>query len=131
MFIVGGIMRERVKLMIVDDSVIIRQAIQKYLKDLNIEVVGNAEDGKTALEVFKETKPDVVTLDITMPEMDGLTVLEEMLKINNSVKVMVVTALSDKATGLKAIKLGAKSFLPKPFTPEKLRESFERVIGKA
>ena len=124
-------MRERVKLMIVDDSVIIRQAIHKFLKDLNIEVVGNAEDGKAALEIFKETKPDVVTLDITMPEMDGLTVLEEMLKINNAVKVMVVTALSDKATGLKAIKLGAKSFLPKPFTPEKLRESFERVIGKA
>ena len=123
-------MKHKVKLMIVDDSVIIRQAIQKYLKDLNIEVVGNAEDGKTALEVFNNTKPDVVTLDITMPEIDGLTVLEEMLKIDNSVKVMVVTALSDKSTGLKAIKLGAKSFLPKPFTPEKLRESFERVIGK-
>ena len=123
-------MKDRVKLMIVDDSVIIRQAIHKYLKDLNIAVVGNAEDGKSALEVFKETNPDVVTLDITMPEMDGLAVLEEMLKINNKVKVMVVTALSDKATGLKAIKLGAKSFLPKPFTPEKLRESFERVIGK-
>jgi two-component system chemotaxis response regulator CheY len=123
-------MKQKVKLMIVDDSVIIRQAIHKYLKDLNIEVVGNAEDGKTALEVFNKTKPDVVTLDITMPEIDGLTVLEEMLKRDNSVKVMVVTALSDKSTGLKAIKLGAKSFLPKPFTPEKLRESFERVIGK-
>ena len=63
-----------------------------------------------------------------MPEMDGLSVLEEMLKINKNVKVMVVTALSDKSTGLKAIKLGAKSFLPKPFTPEKLRSSFERMI---
>ena len=63
-----------------------------------------------------------------MPELDGLTVLQEMLMINNSVKVMVVTALSDKATGLKAIKLGAKSFLPKPFTPEKLKDSFARLI---
>jgi two-component system chemotaxis response regulator CheY len=124
-------MGKKVKLMIVDDSVIIRQAIHKYLKDFNIEVVGTAEDGKVAIEVFKETKPDIVTLDITMPEIDGLTVLEEMLKIDRTVKVMVVTALSDKATGLKAIKLGAKSFLPKPFTPEKLKESFERVIGQA
>ena len=121
-------MKEKTKLLIVDDSVIIRQAIQKHLKDFDIEVVGTAEDGKIALEVFQETKPDIVTLDITMPEVDGLTVLEEMLKINEDVKVMVVTALSDKSTGLKAIKLGAKSFLPKPFTPEKLRSSFERLI---
>ena len=121
-------MEKKIKLMIVDDSAIIRQAIHKHLKDFNIEVVGNAEDGKVALEVFQKTRPDVVTLDITMPEMDGLTVLEEMLKIDKNVKVMVVTALSDKSTGLKAIKLGAKSFLPKPFTPEKLRSSFERLI---
>ena len=115
--------------MIVDDSAIIRQAIQKYLTSYNIEVVGTAEDGKVALDLFKETKPDAVTLDITMPEIDGLTVLKEMLKINKSVKVMVVTALTDKATGLKAIKLGAKSFLPKPFTEEKLKKSFFRLIA--
>ena len=121
-------MKGKVKLLIVDDSAIIRQAIQKHLKDFDIDVVGTAEDGKIALEVYEKTRPDIVTLDITMPEMDGLTVLEEMLKIDKDVKVMVVTALSDKSTGLKAIKLGAKSFLPKPFTPEKLRASFERLI---
>ena len=121
-------MKGKVKLLIVDDSAIIRQAIQKHLKDFDIDVVGTAEDGKIALEVFEKTRPDIVTLDITMPEVDGLTVLEEMLKIDKDVKVMVVTALSDKSTGLKAIKLGAKSFLPKPFTPEKLRASFERLI---
>lgn len=121
-------MKDKIKLMIVDDSAIIRQAIHKHLKDFNIEVVGTAEDGKIALEVFQQTRPDIVTLDITMPELDGLTVLEEMLKIDGKVKVMVVTALSDKSTGLKAIKLGAKSFLPKPFTPEKLRTAFERLI---
>jgi len=121
-------MKEKVKLMIVDDSAIIRQAIHKHLKDFDIDVVGTAEDGKSALKIFKRTNPDVVTLDITMPEIDGLTVLEEMLKLNDKVKVMVITALSDKSTGLRAIKLGAKSFLPKPFTPEKLRSSFERLL---
>ena len=123
-------MKDKVKLMIVDDSAIIRQAIHKHLKDFPIDVVGTAEDGKMALEVFEKTKPDIVTLDITMPEIDGLTVLAEMLKINEDIKVMVVTALSDKATGLKAIKLGAKSFLPKPFTPEKIQESFQRLVGQ-
>ena len=123
-------MQDRIKVLIVDDSLIIREAIHKHLKQFNIEVVGTAEDGKIALEMFEATNPDIVTLDITMPEMDGLTVLEEMLKIKSDVKVMVVTALSDKATGLKAIKLGAKSFLPKPFTPEKIRDSFQRLIGQ-
>ncbi len=123
-------MQDKIKVLIVDDSFIIREAIHKHLKQFNIEVVGTAENGKVALELFSEKDPDVVTLDITMPELDGLTVLEEMLKIKSDVKVMVVTALSDKATGLKAIKLGAKSFLPKPFTPEKIQESFQRLIAQ-
>jgi len=122
-------MSEKLKLLIVDDSFIIRQAIKKYLKKYNLEVVGTAENGKIALELFEKTSPDIVTLDITMPEIDGLTVLEEMIKINKDVKVMVVTALTDKATGLKAIKLGAKSYLPKPFTEEKLQESFDRILA--
>ena len=122
-------MAEKKKLLIVDDSFIIRQAIKKYLNKYNLEVIGTAENGKVALELFEKTKPDIVTLDITMPEIDGLTVLEEMINIDKNVKVMVVTALTDKATGLKAIKLGAKSYLPKPFTEEKLQESFDRMMA--
>ena len=122
-------MPDLIKLLIVDDSLIIRKSIQKYLDGYNINVVGIAGDGKSALKIFKDQMPDVVTLDITMPEMDGLTVLEEMLKIRDDTKIMVVTALSDKATGLKAIKLGAKGFLPKPFSAEQLKESFTRLIG--
>jgi two-component system chemotaxis response regulator CheY len=122
-------MSDKIRLLIVDDSLIIRKSIQKYLTDYNIEVVGIAGDGKAALDVYKKTKPEVVTLDITMPEIDGLTVLEEMLKIEPSTKIMVVTALSDKATGLKAIRLGAKGFLPKPFSADELKESFARLVG--
>ena len=72
-------MTEKLKLLIVDDSFIIRQAIKKYLKKYNLEVVGTAENGKIALELFEKTNPDIVTLDTTMPEIDGLTVLEEMI----------------------------------------------------
>jgi two-component system chemotaxis response regulator CheY len=119
----------KIRVMIVDDSAIIRQMIKKYLSDMNIEIVGTAGDGNSALQMFKETRPDVVTLDITMPKMDGLTVLEEMIKLNTNAKIMVITALTDKATGMKAIKTGAKGFLSKPFTPDKLKSSFDRLIN--
>ncbi|MBD3225269.1 MAG: response regulator [Caldithrix sp.] len=117
------------KLLIVDDSSIIRKVIEKILITFNLEIVGTAADGAEALKLFKEKEPELVTLDITMPEIDGLTVLEEMLKINPQVKIMVVTALSDKPTGIRAIKLGAKSFVGKPFTEEKLKEAFRKMIG--
>ena len=121
--------QDKIKVMIVDDSVIIRQMIKKYLSELNIEIVGTAGDGKSAIQLFKETQPDVVTLDITMPKVDGFTVLEEMVKENSKSKIMVITALTDKATGMRAIKTGAKGYLSKPFTPEKLRSSFDRLIS--
>jgi len=123
-------MQKKIRVLIVDDSLIIRQTIQKHLTGYNIEVVGTAENGRAAMEIFKKTNPDVVTLDITMPEIDGLTVLQKMLDINKSVKVMVVTALSDKSTGLKSIQLGAISFLPKPFTESKFKDSFASLIGE-
>jgi len=122
-------MKQRLKLLIVDDSHTIRQAIEKNLSNSHLEVVGRAGDGKTAIRLFKDLKPDVVTLDITMPELDGITVLEEMMKINSDVKVMVITALKDKATGLRAIQIGAKSYLVKPFTSEKLKLAFNRMLG--
>ena len=123
-------MAEKTKLMIVDDSSIIRQVISKYLNSFNVEIVGTASNGVEALEVFKKTSPDIITLDITMPELDGLSVLEEIIKIDSNIKVMVVTALNDKTTGLRAIKLGAKSFVGKPFTEDKLKEAFAKLVIK-
>lgn len=117
------------KLLIVDDSNILRKAIRRYLDNGTIEVVGEAGNGKDALRLFKELAPDMVTMDITMPEMDGLQTLEEIMKINSSTKVLVITALRDEATGLKALKLGAKGFLPKPFTEESLNVAVQKMLG--
>lgn len=117
------------KLMIVDDSSIIRRAIGKYLAPLNLELVATASHGQEAIDQCRVTKPDVVTLDITMPQMDGLTCLSQLLALNPSLKVIVISALSDPATGLKALKLGAKSFLPKPFTEVQLVDEIRRVAG--
>ena len=122
-------MKEKIRVMIVDDSSIIRQTIRKFISGLNVEIVGTAENGKVALELFRKTNPDIVTLDITMPEMDGLTLLETIMKINKNVKVMILTAISDKSTGLKAMKMGAKSYVTKPFTEKILNESLNRLIA--
>jgi len=116
------------KLLIVDDSEIIRMAIEKYLKDAGVEIVGQAEDGVEALEIFKEKKPDIVTMDITMPEMDGLTCMQEMLKINSNVKVIVISALVAKAVAIEAMKKGAKRFLAKPFKEKNLVENIKKLM---
>jgi two-component system chemotaxis response regulator CheY len=123
-------MDDKIRVLIVDDSSIIRNSIEKDLKGYNVEVVGMAGNGKEALKIFREKRPNFVTLDITMPEIDGLTVLEEMLKRESETKVMIVTALSDKDTGLKAIQLGAKSIVVKPYTSDKLKSAFEKLVKK-
>jgi len=116
------------KVLIVDDSVVIRKAIEKFLSEYQVEVIGKASNGAMALEMFREFKPDIVTLDITMPGLDGFQTLKEMVRIDKSSKIIVITALSDKATGLKALKYGAKSYLTKPFGPEKFQEALSRLI---
>ncbi len=114
--------RNNIRVLIVDDSAIIRKIIQRSLPLEKYELVGVAANGLEALKLFKSTLPQIVTLDITMPEMDGLVVLEEMLRISADVKVIVISALTDKATGIKAIKKGAKSFIPKPFTTTEVQK---------
>ena len=116
-----------ISILVVDDSLIMRKAILKYLEDFNIEVVGTANNGEKALKLFKKYNPEVVTLDITMPGIDGLYVLKEMLKIDKNSKVIVITALADKETGLKSIKMGARSYISKPFSRNTLVQTFERV----
>ena len=116
------------KLLIVDDSLIIRQAIAKFLEEFEIDVIATAHNGETALELFKKFLPDFVTLDITMPGLGGFHVLKEMVRINEKCKIIVVTALADKATGLKALKMGASSYLNKQFSPQKFKDAFKRLI---
>ena len=121
-------MPKKIRLMIVDDSLLIRQAIEMYLQEYDIEIVGTAEDGEAALKLFNKTRPEYVTLDIIMPKMDGFTVLQKMLKKRPSTKIMVITALADKDTALQAIELGARSVLMKPFTPLNLKKAFSKFI---
>lgn len=113
--------------MIVDDSNIIRSRIEKINKK-KLRLVGKASNGLEAIELFKAHSPDIVTMDITMPEMEGIECIEALIKIDPKVKILVVSALSDKATGIKAIKHGARGFVCKPFTEEELTIAIQRLI---
>jgi two-component system chemotaxis response regulator CheY len=114
------------KLLIVDDSAIVRNRIARTLSDprLNfIDMAGMARNGIEALTLFAQTAPDIVTMDLTMPEMDGVECTEEMIRLHPDCNILVISALGDKATALKALQKGARGFLYKPFTEGQLIEA--------
>jgi len=120
------------KLLVVDDSNIIRSriarlALQPMLQGLNI--VGLARNGIEAIALFEKTHPDVVTMDLTMPEMDGGTCVSELMRRNPNISILIVSALSDKTTAIDALKRGAKGFIYKPFTDRQLAEALLEVVS--
>lgn len=119
---IGPVAAGRLRLMIVDDSNVIRSRIARVAgaDRLNAHIVGLARNGVEAVRLCAEHQPDLVTLDLTMPEMDGIDCVVELVRQKPDIRVLVVSALSDKATALEAIKRGANGFLFKPFTDEQL-----------
>jgi two-component system chemotaxis response regulator CheY len=126
------------RLLIVDDSNLIRTFIARIVANKGyvpesglpgLRIVGAARTGTEAVELARQTTPDIVTLDITMPEMDGLECLDELMKIVPRARVLMVSALSDKATALAALKKGARGFLHKPFTEEDLVAALREVLA--
>jgi two-component system, chemotaxis family, chemotaxis protein CheY len=117
------------KLLIVDDSSVVRRAIERDLVSGAITEIDQASDGQEAISLYEEKRHEVVTLDITMPEMDGLTALDRIIELNPQAKVLIISALRDKATAIDAIKRGASGFLCKPITPDELNEAFQLLIN--
>jgi two-component system, chemotaxis family, chemotaxis protein CheY len=112
------------RLMIVDDSNMIRSRISRVVQNgglTHISLVGLARNGAEALRIAKSTLPDVVTMDLTMPEMDGIQCIAEMLKALPNTNILVVSALSDKSTAIQALRLGARGFVAKPFSDDELK----------
>ena len=117
------------RLMIVDDSNIIRNRIQRLYNSYTFSLVATATNGDDAVEKFKLYKPEVITMDLTMPQMDGLECIEKLVELDPGVRILVVSALSDKATGIKALELGASGFLCKPFSEEELVEALDELVS--
>jgi two-component system, chemotaxis family, chemotaxis protein CheY len=117
------------KILVVDDSMMMRRAIQRGLAGLgDIEVI-EATNGAKALELFKLHLPTVATMDITMPEMDGLSCVRKIIECGTGIRILVISSLEDRHTAVEVIKAGAKGFLCKPFTPEELIESVQEMIN--
>lgn len=116
------------KLMIVDDSNVMRRKIERSHQCARLQFVGSAGNGKQAVELFRRTEADVVTMDITMPEMDGIDCVEQLVGIKPEVLILIVSALADKATAIEAIKRGANGFLCKPFTDRQLTDALDELL---
>lgn len=120
-----------IRLLIVDDSNIMRRRIERSQQIPHLQVVGTASNGQEAIEVFCATDPDVVTMDITMPHMDGIECVEKLVQLKPDVLILVVSALADKATAVEAMEKGANGFLNKPFSDRQLNEALEELLGLA
>lgn len=119
------------RLLIVDDSLVMRGRITRLCASgtvAGIEIVGQAANGREAIEVARREAPDCVTMDLTMPEMDGEACIAELAGLLPEARILVVSALSDKATALRAIKRGAHGFVHKPFTDAQLANALKELM---
>lgn len=119
------------KILIVDDSMVIRRKIERDLAISGITEIFQAVNGLEALRVCKQHKPELVTMDLTMPEMDGVECIRHMIAMHPEAMILVVSALSDKATPIRAIKNGARGFLCKPFDEESLNQALAQLLKDA
>jgi two-component system chemotaxis response regulator CheY len=117
------------RVLIVDDAAFMRMMIKDILTKNGYNVVGEASDGAQAVEKYKELSPDLVTMDITMPEMDGITALKEIKKINPEAKVIMCSAMGQQAMVIDAIQAGAKDFIVKPFQADRVIEAIKKTMG--
>ena len=117
-----------IDVLIVDDLTFIKMVLKDLVEKAGFRVVGEASDGEEAVRLYEEKKPDVVLLDITMPKMDGLAALKQILKIDPAARVIMCSALGQQRLIVQAIQLGAKDFIVKPFKPERVIGSIKKAL---
>ena len=116
------------KILIVDDHAVVRQGLRSLLEEqADMEVVGEAEDGRKAVQLARELAPHIVIMDITMPELDGLEALAQIKKRDPKAQVIMCSALGQEEYIMKAIQLGARDFIVKPFKPERISSAISRI----
>lgn len=117
------------RILVVDDAAFMRKMVIDVLTGGGHEVIGEAANGNEAVARFQELRPDVMTLDITMPEKDGLTALREIIALDPSARVVMCSALSQESKVLEAVKSGAKDFIAKPFQAQRVLSAIEKVAA--
>ena len=115
--------------LICDDAIFMRTMIADILSQAGFEVVGEAESGVQAIEKYRQLKPDLVTMDIVMPDMGGIDAVREICKEDPDARVLMCSAMGQQALVVEAIQAGAKDFVVKPFQPSRVLEAVQRVLG--
>ncbi|MFX0006417.1 MAG: response regulator [Promethearchaeota archaeon] len=120
---------EKKKVLIVDDAAFIRNRIKKVVEKIEYaDVIGEAANGGDAITLYKELKPDLVTMDLIMPDVDGVKAIEEIMKFDQKAKIIVVSAIGQELTITDALGKGAKEYIKKPFKEEDIYRTLERFL---
>ncbi len=122
--------RKGAKILIVDDSIFMRRLLGDILKKSGHEIVGEASNGKESIEQYKKAKPDLVTMDIVMPGMDGIEAVREIIKNNKNAKILMLSAMGQQRLVVEAIQAGAKDFIVKPFESSRVLSAVERMLAE-
>lgn len=117
------------KVLIVDDAAFMRMMIKDILEKNGFEVIGEANNGIKAVELYKKERPDVVTMDITMPDMDGIEAVKAIKIFDPTAKVIMCSAMGQQSMVMDAIRAGAKDFIVKPFQADRVIEAIKKVVG--
>ena len=115
--------------LIADDAAFMRMMIKNILTDAGYEIVGEAENGTVAVSKYRELKPDLTTMDITMPEMDGLAALKEIRDQDPGARVVMCSAMGQQSMVIESIQAGARDFIVKPFQPERVLEAVQKALA--
>ena len=115
--------------LVCDDAIFMRTMIRDILAQAGFDVVGEAETGAQAVERYRQLKPDLVTMDIVMPDMGGIDAVREIVKQDPDAKILMCSAMGQQALVFEAIQAGAKDFVVKPFQPSRVLEAVKRVLG--
>ncbi|OWR32472.1 two-component system response regulator [Saccharibacillus sp. O23] len=117
------------RVMIVDDAAFMRMVLKEILVKLGYEVVGEAGNGAEAVLEYERLKPDIVTMDITMPEMDGITAVRKIKEIDPNVRIVMCSAMGQQGMIVEAIQAGARDFIVKPFQPDRVEQALRKLLG--
>ena len=123
------IITKKRKILLVDDAAFMRMMVKDILTKNGYEVVGEAENGMKALEKYQELRPDITTMDITMPEMDGISAVKEIRKVDPNAKIVMCSAMGQQAMVIEAIQAGARDFIVKPFQADRVLEAVRKAVG--
>ena len=116
------------KVMIVDDAAFMRLNLKNIIEEMGFKIIAEAENGIEAVDKYKEYNPDLVTMDITMPEMDGISATKQITSIDDNAKVLVCSAMGQQSLVIDAIEAGAKDFIVKPFERNRIKQAMHKIF---